>query len=823
VGGGLRGIRWRHRSFSTGGGDVSKGAELHEAVQELHLYLSDRIAPLMFAYSMDLLLEQPATLIAAEIRAWVTQQAAAAPGIPLADLLFHAVRKVSGIGEFDLVPAERLRQRVKELGQAILAFCPPEDREILRQNLENLALAPPSAPAGPVEMLHRPATADRGAAAAAALPRGLTDKVASGLRKLGLFLDRLQAKGAAVAAPEQRAEVASQFMTTAAVQSENQEELERHLAPLRQLGIDTAMDKVVVRLAESLPGWGALPAALGAPAPSAGLEIRAMRQIVSLAEDPAEAGKRFRELVQAAVAQFNAGHLGRAVSMFELAEQLVSDKKVESTFVTVLRERGHEYLDAVRLRKYGERTDLRPSLRTVMNFFFTLRPEGLLRDLNGEARRERRHELLALLEAHGEPARERARHLLAASVAPDANPDPFFQMNLVYLLRVLPRPAGVSIDEEVNLVMQTSGKDSPPPLVKQAIAYLAATRHDKSERALITYLRVFENMQLQPENAVYAREDVETLLDRTSVALARYATPRAWRALVDHGLKAEAKLGTPMARLVEAGRHDLSSSKDLVDRLIAAVRAEQPRAILGFVKNNDDRLGWLIQALSGTPLPEVREALQEIVDKYPGQKLAETAKAALASLGAAARPPEPPGLAGDLDLFGLPGLLQTLAQSQLTGVLTLLNADKRTEATVILEGGRFRDARHGALRGVDAMYQLFERPFPGTFAFVSRASVEELAGGAPAEDVVGLLLEGVRRHDEFKRAAALAADSLNLKPTGVVGTPLPDEDPDFVHLVWKQMEKGATPLACEAAIATDGYRTRRLLAHWLEEGSLAAA
>jgi len=28
---------------------------------------------------------------------------------------------------------------------------------------------------------------------------------------------------------------------------------------------------------------------------------------------------------------------------------------------------------------------------------------------------------------------------------------------------------------------------------------------------------------------------------------------------------------------------------------------------------------------------------------------------------------------------------------------------------------------------------------------------------------------------------------------------------------------------CEAAIATDGYRTRRLLAHWLEEGSLAAA
>jgi len=589
-----------------------------------------------------------------------------------------------------------------------------------------------------VEILHRPPSAGERVPAGTAVPKGgLGDKFASGLRKLGLFLDRLQARGVAVAAPEQRAEVASQFITTAAVQSSNQEELDRQLAPLRQLGIDTAMDKVVVRLAESLPGWGALPVAAGAPAPSAGLEIKAMRQIVALAEDPLEAGKRFRELVHAAITQFNTGHLGRAVSMFDLAEQLVSDKKVESAFVSMLRERGHEYLEAERLRKYGERNDLRSSLRTVMNFFVALRPEGLLRELNGEGRRERRHELLALLEAHGEPARERARHLLAASVAPDANADPFFQMNLIYLLRVLPRAADVSVDEEVNLVMRTSGKDSPPPLVKQAIAYLAATRHEKSERALITYLRVFENMVLQPESAVYSREDVETLLDRTSIALARYASPRAWRALVDHGLKAEAKLGTPMARLVEAGRHDLSGSKDLVDRLIAAVRAEQPRAILGFVKKNDDRLGWLIQALSGTPLPEVRDVLQELVDKHPGQKFAEAAKAALATLGASAKPAEAPGLSGDLDLFGLPGLLQTLAQSQLTGVLTLMNAQKLAEATVIIQNGRFREARHGQLRGVDAIYQLFERPFPGTFAFVSRASVDELAGSAPAEDVVG--------------------------------------------------------------------------------------
>ena len=43
---------------------MSRGAEMDEAVQELHLYLSDRIAPLMFADSMELLLGQPAALLA---------------------------------------------------------------------------------------------------------------------------------------------------------------------------------------------------------------------------------------------------------------------------------------------------------------------------------------------------------------------------------------------------------------------------------------------------------------------------------------------------------------------------------------------------------------------------------------------------------------------------------------------------------------------------------------------------------------------------------------------------------------------------------------
>jgi hypothetical protein len=291
---------------------------------------------------------------------------------------------------------------------------------------------------------------------------------------------------------------------------------------------------------------------------------------------------------------------------------------------------------------------------------------------------------------------------------------------------------------------------------------------------------------------------------------------------VDHGLKAEPRLGSPMARLVEAGRQDLSASKDLVERVIAALRAELPKSVLGFtVKKNDDRIVWLIQALAGTPLLEVRAVLQEIVEKHPGQKFTEAAAKALAGFDGGAKAAEPAaGLSGDLDLFGLPSVLQTLSQSQLTGVLSLMQAQGKVEAAVLLENGKFRGAQLGNLRGPEAMYQLFERPFPGTFAFVSRSDVAAYGQSTDAQDVLGLLLEGVRRHDEFKRAAALVPDQAVLEPTGAASTSVPDEDADFVRLVWSTAAKGASVAQCEAAIQTDSYRTRRLLAHWVEEGAL---
>jgi hypothetical protein len=806
---------------------VTQITELRDALVELRQYLSDRIPPLMAADSVEMLLEAPAEIMAHEMNFWAAQQQDTSPEVSIADFLYHAVKKVAILGELDLVRKEALTPALVGLSSAVLAYCPEQDRDFLQHNLERLTLGttgPASADLA-VDVLYRQSgmSAVKAPAAAPAVPAH-----SPGYRRLSLFLDRLQPQAQAQLSIDRRNELASHFVTTAAAQARNEQELEQHLAPLREYGIETAVDKLFRTLAYTLPGWGNLATVVpeGVPASLVGAQLNAMRQIVALAPDPAEGAKRFRDLIQAAIEQFNEGNLGRAVTMFTLAEDLVAQNKVQPSFVDALRQ-GHAPLYYERLRKYAERKDARPDLRRVMNFFYALRPEGLLAALNGEARRDRRHELLAMLEAHEDVARAHAYELLKTSIEkPESKLDPFFQMNLVYLLRVIPRPKDAPIsEEEVSIVTRTPGRDSPPPLVKQVISYLAFTRHEKCERGLMTYLHVFENMLLQPDTAVYERGEVETLLDRTCAALARYGTPRAWRALVDHGLKTEVKLGSPTARLVEAGRQDLSSSPELVDRLITAVRAElMPKSFIGMFVKNDDRIIWLLQALSGTPTADVRSVLEDIIARYPGQRFTEAASHALATLGVASRPTAATaGLSGDLELFGLPGVLQTLSQSALTGVLTLMNTSGKMQAVILIDQGQFRGAQYLHLRGTHAVYQLLERPFPGTFAFVSRNDVASLPPAAPARDITGVILEGVRRHDEFKRAAAMVPDDAVLHATNAAATPPTDEEPQLVKVVWDKAVAHSTPQQTEALITRDSYHVRRVLAHWVEEGALKIA
>src|SRR5262249_53254792 len=217
------------------------------------------------------------------------------------------------------------------------------------------------------------------------------------------------------------------------------------------------------------------------------------------------------------------------------------------------------------------------------------------------------------------------------------------------------------------------------------------------------------------------------LLDRITSALARFGTPSARRAVVEHGLKGRLELGDTVARLAELSQVDLSGDEDSVDKLIDAIKANMPFKLFGLVLKKDQNLAGLVEALSSTRHPKVKEAFEEIAARFRGEGAGKTAAKALEAFKRAPLPPPPPqddtaapsgpSLSGDLELFGLPALLQSLSESGISGTATLKSPKGDTFGTIVLRGGKLKSCQTGRLVGEEAYYQLLERPLPGSFNF----------------------------------------------------------------------------------------------------------
>jgi hypothetical protein len=845
--------------------------DVKEALLELQRYLSDSLAPLMVAESVNLLLDCPASLAANEIQAWVVAQfRGRAQNVPIADYLYHAVEKIHAMGQYDLVPRDALRRYTDDLGQRLLAFCPPADREMLRQNLGRLGQTE-SVLAAPVEMLHRQGTTSDAPAVTKyssgehALP--LTASTVSDLKHLSMLLERLgpvghleapaagygpggrgevppgAVPGAAPgppagaappyygpAVPSPREAVVSQILAIAAVAARSEAELAAALERLRAAGVDVPSGEVIRTLGRSIPPWPlSLPAepveeALSSARASA---TQAIRRVVTLPQDQEEVGKRFHEMVTAAVEQLNQGSLTRASRMFDVAEKLVLENKVSPLSLDSARRKAQDAVDLERVRSLGEDARNHQPLAHILSFFPGLSVDALVGELRVEEKRERRRLLLSLLEIHGPVGRTTCLNLLR-KLAGDGTPDQdwHFKRNLLYLVRKTPRPADIPPDAELDAVIPFADPSLPPPLVKEAIAGLAGIRHERAEAVLATLVNGLEDMLAKKGDAPFDEAELQPLLDRAVAALARFGSPTSRRLVVEHGLKRKAGLGDAGARLAELASQDLSEDPELVDLLLKNARAEMPFKVFGLtLKKREDRLAPIVEALSGTRTPAVRKVFEEIIERHGDTPAAKAAAKAIAAFEAPKEADQTPAsLMGDLAIFELPALLQSLASTEVTGNLTLRDPNGAVVGRFVLENGRIRSSEMGILRGDDACYQLFERPTGGTFSFVRQASLPPAREGEEPREVVSLLLEGMRRYDDFQRFAALVPDDLALVATDRKPSTEPEEaDGALQKAVWTKASAGATPKAIESAVAADSYRIRRLLVRWVEEGSLKAA
>jgi hypothetical protein len=279
---------------------------------------------------------------------------------------------------------------------------------------------------------------------------------------------------------------------------------------------------------------------------------------------------------------------------------------------------------------------------------------------------------------------------------------------------------------------------------------------------------------------------------------------------------------------------DLTEFPAQLARLLDAINQELPRRFLGMSIGAQRKaliLDQLVTAVSGTRSPDVQRLLADIVDKFPEQSYGKIAQEALTRSGSpipeSSRSADEDSitLSGDLTLFGLPNLLQNLADNGLTGTVQISGSDGRPAAEIELEKGQMTAASMGTLRGDIAVYQMLERPMQGRFRFVN----DDRAGDAKpssesSRSVMSLLMEGMRRYDEFNRARAMAGDDARFKTSGKKPSDVKeDADPKLAKTVWQRAIQGATPSEVESEIELDCFRVRRLYEHWITEGSLVAA
>jgi hypothetical protein len=788
-------------------------------------FLSDTIAPVQAAGAVDILRQQPATRTASEIIRWTnTQYTGNDPDASVSDYLFHGISKLYYLVNLQLIPKQTLEPFLDTLKQLLLDYCPEEDREQLQENFSRLGM-PEEALSAPNRLIYRQKKTGRSESEirqsqASENPRE---------RRLFILRDRLKS---AVQQPnisgtgEDREDAIPGLIATAISQAQSSEEFRGLQANLKSLGIESGTDQIFRKLGHSLPGW--MIPTTGTDSPnSRNPAMDAMRQVIHLAEDRWDSYKRFQDMVQAAIEQFNAGSLARAATMLDLALGMGLNNKLDPEAVTGVRKTAHKSLSSNQLHRVSNERDNYPLLRKILFFFDEFAVPNLLDSLQREEKRDKRRLLLALIEVYGEDARKMAVDRLETLLAgTNVATDWHFARNLLCILTQIPRTGDAPLKAEIELITPLLRLSLPTPLVKEAIRYFGQNRCGESEQLLISTIDKLEKITLEYADSGKTRAQMLSLLDRAIFTLAQYGTPKGYGRAIRHGISNNEKWGDTSSRLAYLGSQDLSLDKEGLALLIQFLKSKLPRKLFGItIQKNTNPFLNAVKALSSTPTPGVRQVFEEIAAQFSGTKFGQAAAEVLKEYNAMDQSGNSAEriLTGDLELFGFPDLLQQLSQRQMTGSLTLKDVNGNPAGILSLNAGRLQDCTALHLRGMEAAFQLLEMPMAGTFTFQGQRNLEiqENAEILQSADLKPILAEGMRRYDELQRARAIVPDYALLKRNTLEPPTYDEEDAEFADRIWQKTADGVSPEECEAICPVDSYRVRTLLARWIESGILA--
>ncbi len=175
-------------------------------------------------------------------------------------------------------------------------------------------------------------------------------------------------------------------------------------------------------------------------------------------------------------------------------------------------------------------------------------------------------------------------------------------------------------------------------------------------------------------------------------------------------------------------------------------------------------------------------------------------------------------LQGNLRYFDLATVIQTLIASRQTGTLSVTQeGSKHKVAEIVFLKGNVASAKLQHLSGDDALFQLFQSPLEGEFAFSGRHVDEGEVQSDITMPAISLLMESVRLQDELSLLQTRIPDPQTIFHQKATQLSWDEADTvDLVAAVWSRLKKGASVLDLQREIPRCTYAIYRTLAMLLD-------
>jgi CRP-like cAMP-binding protein len=175
-------------------------------------------------------------------------------------------------------------------------------------------------------------------------------------------------------------------------------------------------------------------------------------------------------------------------------------------------------------------------------------------------------------------------------------------------------------------------------------------------------------------------------------------------------------------------------------------------------------------------------------------------------------------LSGNLEYFDASTLIQTLAQSDRTGLLTIIDQNDHTVGKIYIEQGEVRYARLGHLKGIEAFYQVFQSVSGKAFTFkVGEFEAMPKENRIPFR-TIALLFEANRLRDELNK---LKEDIPNTNkvylPKGKKLSWKDRETEPLAKEIWQLIHQGRSLSFILEKAPASHYSVYRILSQMLEQ------